>query len=291
MKLKTRLLRFLWAKPEKGDLRYRLALVVQQGLGFDFKRINLTYYAFPSRLYRVKPPPFTPWYVGQRRLPQLLRVKALGLPASQAIPSESRGFLTGEAFSLKGVDLPAGSPRFLTLEEDRFQARYFAEVPAYAYPKALMVVRFVPGVYIPKGKTRIFLNQIELPPRVLPAFLPGKKTFLYLGEDPWLKVGKKVLKDFNEEVGVFKKKRRHHRVWRIKIESFHPHPIDVKLVERIPVSHREEIKVLAKADPPWDEISPKGKAVWRFRLSPNQSRVVTIKTTVEYPSSSLKGMR
>jgi len=284
VKIQERLRRFLWARPQKGSLRYRIALILEQDLDFDLKQIKVLYYALPWRFQAISPPPFIPWYVDQRPPLKAPKAPALKLQGLQALPPEPRKVPLGKLYALKGVDLPAGTPRLLILEEREFPARYLVEVPAYAYPRALMAVRFTPDTYIPKGDTRIFLDQIELSPRVLPAFFPGKETFIYLGEDPWLKVKKKVLKDFNEGEGVFKKKRKHLRIWQIKIKSFHPKPVEIKLVERIPVSHRKEIKVLAQSDPPWDELSPEGKALWHFRLSPKQTQTVTIKTVVEYPS-------
>ncbi|MBX6422597.1 DUF4139 domain-containing protein [Thermosulfurimonas sp. F29] len=271
--------RLIFVTPGEDRVRVELGLRLIQRLGRKWPPLSVVYETYPRRFTILAPPPFQPWYV-DAPLKKVLRA-TIKLPKVRETVVEPT--FRGKSYHLRLAELPPGVPRFLLLEERSFPAKLRVEIPAYRLPRAFLSLSLRPDTYLPGGRTRIFLGKRELPARNIPALNPGAEVNLYLGEDPWVKVEREVLRDYKERVGVVKRRLRRTLEWRLTVKSAHPRTIPAVLYDRIPVSRREEIKIQASADPPWDERTPQGKILWRLRLSPDKLLRFTIRVIIERP--------
>lgn len=270
---------FIW--PEKSRLEFRLGLWLTERLGRPFPELPLRYEVRPSGPTLYEPPPFRPWYVDLPPV-RILNLKAPPLKAGE-IP-QAEPLPEGRLYRVSLPALSPGVPRFVVLERREFPARVRVEVPAYSVPRAYLALTLHPEVYLPGGPTRIFLSGRELPERNLPDLRPGRRLNLYLSEDPWVEVSRRILRDYEERVGVVKKRLRRTLRWEIEIKSAHPERMPLTVYERLPVSRKEEVQVSISADPSWDELSPEGRATWRLELLPARPLRIFLEAVIERPA-------
>ncbi len=270
---------FVW--PEKSRVEFRLGLWLTQRLGRSLPELRLRYEVRPRGPALYEPPPFRPWYVDTPPI-GILALKAPGAVKGGAPSAEP--LLEGRLYRVPLPALSPGLPRFVLLERREFPARVRVEVPAYSLPRAYLAVTLRPEVYLPGGPARIFLSGRELPERKLPDLRPGRKLDLYLSEDPWVEVRRRILRDYEERVGVVKKHLRRTLRWEIEIKSAHPQGLPLTVYERVPVSRKKEIRVSVTADPPWNELSPQGRATWHLTLSPGKPLKILLQAVIERPA-------
>ncbi|QJA06497.1 DUF4139 domain-containing protein [Thermosulfurimonas marina] len=267
--------------PGQGQLIVRDFLRLKETLGIPLEGLEVVWETFPQGIEIFEPPPFTPWWVDG---PQFRTLVQAGRKA-EALPSGPEPVPFGKIYRLSGLSLRPGIPEIFPLEERKLSGEFRVEVPAYFRPRAYLAVSFKPGTYLPAARTRIFLGETLLSQRPFPDLKPGKDYTFYLGTDPWVKVEEEVLKDYEETVGVVRKTRRRTRVWQIILDYHHQQGLPVTLYERVPVSHRKEIRVEVKAEPPWEELSPEGRARWRFHLQNGERKTIRLEAVVESPAS------
>ncbi|RUM89680.1 MAG: hypothetical protein DSZ24_00590 [Thermodesulfatator sp.] len=269
--------------PGRGQLIIRDFLRLKESLGKPFSKIEILWETSPPGPEILKPPPFHPWWVGEPPIRPMLKIQAgarLKAPGPPPKPT-----LYGKLYRLRHISLRPGISQLLPLETRKLPADFRVEIPAYFRPRAYLAVSFRPGTYLPQARTRFFLGKVLLSQRRLSDLRPGQKYTFYLGSDPWVEVEKEILKDYQETVGVVRKMKRWTRIWKIKVRYHHPQSLPVVLYERLPVSRRKEVKVKVKANPPWDDLSPEGRALWRFNLREGQNLIIRLEAVVEFPVS------
>ncbi len=272
--------RLLFVNPGESQAEIRLGLRLTQRLGRKLPGLSLVYEVYPQTITIQSPPAFFPWYVDEPPV-KLLSLASRGPEKTKARVEPT---LQGKRYVLRTPELTPGTPRFLLLEKQVFPAELRVEIPVYHSPKAFLALAFTPKTYLPPGRTRIFLSGRELPSRRLPVLNPGRKMEIYLSEDPWVRVEKVILKDYEEKVGVVKRRLRRTLRWRIEILSSHRQGLPAVLYERLPVSRKKEIRISLSADPPWDELSPEGRATWHLKLRPGHPLRVTLEAVIERPA-------
>lgn len=267
--------------PERSRVEFRLGLWLTERLGRPLPELLLRYEVRPKGPTLYEPPPFRPWYVDEPPI-RILTLKAPAAVKGRAPSAEP--LLEGRLYQVSLSALSPGIPRFVLLERREFPARVRVEVPAYSLPRAYLAMSLLPRVYLPGGSARIFLSGRELPERKLPDLRPGRRLDLYLSEDPWVEVTRKILRDYEERVGVVKKRLRRTLRWQIEVKSAHRERLPLILYERIPVSRKKEIRVSVTADPPWNELSPQGRATWHLTLSPGKPLKILLQAVIERPA-------
>jgi len=116
-------------------------------------------------------------------------------------------------------------------------------------------------------------------------FIVPQDTFtLDLGIDPNIKVKRELL-GRNKEVGFFGKSEKISYSYKITVENFKDSQEFVTIVDHVPVSQDERIKIgIDKILPEPQEKSPQGLIKWKFALSPKEKKEILLGFTIGYPS-------
>jgi len=122
---------------------------------------------------------------------------------------------------------------------------------------------------------------------------PGESADLSFGVDDRVKVKRELVKSFTSKSGIIGNLTKVDFVYKTTVENYHAKPIDITLVEQIPVSQNKSIKVtLTKLEPKSDEDDKDlGAYTFKLELKPQEKSVINLAYSVEYPTGkSISGL-
>ena len=274
---------------EKAVLFQAQATILQRS-GENWEGVSLRFYPRTKKMALVSPPPFEPWYVdylvrnlkirnadkGRNVFPK----KAFRPSASKAPPipeREIQEFGLWERVVVEGVNLPNGKKTVIPLTKEKIPLqRLCLEVPAYSLSKAFFRADFVPQISIPQTEAMFYLDEVYVGKDTLGPFYPKKEAKLYFGEAPLLEVKREVLKDTTGHPFFSLGKEVIEKVYRTTLINHYKKTFLVELIDRRPLAQRKETKIEVQADPPWNEETPKGRLIWKFKLPPGGKARVTL---------------
>ncbi|TYP95059.1 hypothetical protein LX73_0354 [Fodinibius salinus] len=104
-----------------------------------------------------------------------------------------------------------------------------------------------------------------------------------LGKDENIALERTRIKKFSEK-NFFGNKVRETKAWRLTVKNNKKRTVKLKLVDQIPVSTNEDIKVNLQERSGAQYESSTGKLHWTLNLEPGQSQNKQIRYVLEYPS-------
>ena len=267
------------------QLRVRPDFVLIQKTGMNLGPLELRFYPRTRRFKRLAPPPFSPWILSPEIFsPRLFMEKATSVVKKLKAP----GFEREEAESglwerlvIKEVRLLPGENILPLPEETIAVEKVLVEVPLYAGPEAYFKATFRPEISLSRFLTRLYLDGAFVGQAKVGPFEARKEASLYFGPAHLVEVKYEVLKDLTGD--SFWGKRVKERVTRARILNHYPKPLFFEVVDRVPVSRKKEVEVKAEAKPPWDEMEPNGKVIWRFTLAPEEEKTILLKIRIRRP--------
>lgn len=273
---------------------------VRQKTGEDWKQASLVLStAMPSR--GAQAPELRPWYLNLRppaRPAMRFRKEAV---MSSAVVDEDAVMAAGEAaptrvevgetavnFEVKGqVSIPSDWSFHKTiLARDRFKGKLAYITVPKLNPEVYLRASLTNETIYPllAGHVDIFLGTQYIGKSRIKTIVPEESFNLDLGIDENIKVKRELIKKKEEETGVFSKERRLHYLYKITLESFKTKPGKVALMDQIPVSQNEQIKVITDIlDPEPTEKSDNGIFTWEFEIGPREKREFTLGYTIQFP--------
>jgi uncharacterized protein (TIGR02231 family) len=129
--------------------------------------------------------------------------------------------------------------------EEADTALYVMAVPrldhtAYLYAKLALPKTSSPLL---PGSVLFFRDSVFVGSGSLPQLSPGESHALGFGADERVRVKQVVVADKSSETGTFSKARVEERSYAITVKNLHARPMDIQVIDRMPVSMQEEIKV------------------------------------------------
>ena len=117
----------------------------------------------------------------------------------------------------------------------------------------------------------------------------GERFDLSFGLVDRVKVRRKILEEIWRDAGIFGSTRRHRYAYRFEVESYLPSSEEIELLEHIPVSELEDVKVglAPKATPGYQLRPADGIVSYKLRLAPGEKRAVELHYYVDAPASML----
>ena len=114
---------------------------------------------------------------------------------------------------------------------------------------------------------------------------PNETLQLNVGVDERIKVERKLVKYLIKKEGVFDKKEKQEFNYQTKIENYSLKERKLKIVEQMPISQTEAIKVkLIKIEPKPNLIDENlGTFTYYKNLKPNEKFIINLSYSIEYP--------
>lgn len=105
-----------------------------------------------------------------------------------------------------------------------------------------------------------------------------------LGRDKSVLVKRENIKEYSTKK-FFGNKKEDSRAWRISVRNNKNQPIDIVVVDQIPVSTNQEIEVVAEDTSKGEVNAENGEVKWRLSLKPADKKEFDLKYKVKYPKS------
>ncbi len=269
------------------SLKIAPQFLVTQKSGRVLGPLELRFYPRSRAVGAVAPPPFSPWVISEGLVPppRVLLGKAASALKKLKPPRVERevaGSAYWERLSIKRVRLVPGRNVIPLPVETLAVDRVTLEVPLYAVCAAYFRADFTPDRSLPRLSAQLYLDGSFVGRAWLGPFSPGQKARIYFGVAELIEVKQEVLKDITGD--SFWGKEVQEKVTRTTIINHYPRRVFVEVRDRIPVSHRKEIKIEAEADPPWDKRKPDGEVSWAFFLAPEEKKTLVLSIKIKRPS-------
>jgi len=193
-------------------------------------------------------------------------------------------------------DIPAdGSGHAVNMMSLKYDTLYrYLAVPKlspYAYLKGFFTNNA--GVPLLGGPVAVFHGDDYVGRSNLKPAAEGEKVELALGVDEGIKVKRERVEMFEEDSGMLSDKRRISYKYRVKVENFKQEKQTVAVIDQLPVSQREEVKVKELRIEPEPAVRKDGGVFkWEFELEPGGKAEAWLEFYVEFPKDvRLKGIK
>jgi uncharacterized protein (TIGR02231 family) len=140
---------------------------------------------------------------------------------------------------------------------------------------------------LPAGQANLYFGEEYVGRTSLGPVVPGGEVTLPFGRDERVKVQRQLLEKKRHEQGVFTKEERYDYRYRFLLKNNSPNRVEITLLDQVPVSQHEDIKVevLGETSPravPDPRDAP-GVQRWVVSLAPGERRELRLSFSVAYP--------
>lgn len=135
-----------------------------------------------------------------------------------------------------------------------------------------------------EGEANIYFEGTYIGKSLLDTRYTQEKLKISLGRDKNVIINREKLKDFTTKQFIGSKKQE-NKAWNILVKNNKSQTINISIYDQIPVSTLEEIKVEYDKSNTGQLNKVNGEVLWKFTLSPNNSKKLTLKYLVKYPKN------
>ena len=207
---------------------------------------------------------------------QQAQVEATAFQAIFALPGKMTVLATGEVKRAQ-IDDAKVEPTIVVRAVPRVQAQ------AYIYAKVTMP-KATP--YLP-GQISLFRDGTYVGTGQLPLLSPGQEHEIGFGVDDSVRVRHATIEDKRGETGLISSTQTDTRSFRITIKNLHERAIAISVLDQMPTSKQQDIKVeLTGKSPPTrrDVDEKRGVMVWETTLQPDEERQIDFGYRISWPA-------
>ena len=120
----------------------------------------------------------------------------------------------------------------------------------------------------------------------LPEVPSGSPFDLFCGTDDAIKITRKELVNRTSQTGFINQRAQVNRKYQITIENFRSKPIEISVLDQLPVSQNGDINVKAVnfSIQPTAQDKDTGKLTWDLTVQPKEKKIVEFEYQVDWPS-------
>lgn len=157
---------------------------------------------------------------------------------------------------------------------------------AYLYAK----IKLDPELLLLPGGASLYRDGVFVGRGDIPQMIGGEEHELGFGIDDKVRVKFVNLGSKSGQSGLISTSRTDTRAFKFTIKNLHGRPIDARILDQLPVSLNEQIKVemLSNTTAPavTDIDDKRGVLAWDYKLEPNQEQVITFGYQVSWPNEA-----
>jgi uncharacterized protein (TIGR02231 family) len=203
-------------------------------------------------------------------------IEAAAFQALFSVPGRLTVPATGEQKRMQ-LDVAEIDPSLVVRTVPRLDAKAFL----YAKMTSPKTTPYLPG------QVSLFRDGTFVGTGRLPLLSPGDDLELGFGADDSVRVRHAIVDEKRGESGIITTSKTDQRNYRIAVKNLHAQPIQLSILDQIPVSQNQDIKVeLVTRTPPTrrDIDDKRGTLAWDSKLEPDEERVLEFGYRVTWPS-------
>jgi len=263
------------ANSDKMSLAFIKKIKIIQKTGEDFNDLDI--YAHSNAYNQtVAPVPFYPRYLNFIQKRKFLMKKSMPMAVdsmSKRANTIYKENLTTSSFVALHVSIKNNQEKIVELSKEVKNIKFENDIDGYGSSRAYLKVKFKSNRYYRSARAFIYLDNNQVGARVLPNIKKESKTNIYFGENQNIKIKKTLQKKFNESE-FFGNNQINTQIWKYTITNLSKITQKINLLERLPISQNEKIKVEPLFDTKKAKIDKQGKVVWSFNLAPNETKTI-----------------
>lgn len=183
---------------------------------------------------------------------------------------------------------PTGDAKRVLLVEESIEPALSVRTVPKLNPKGYLYAKLI----LPKsspvlpGAVSLFRDGTFVGSGRLPQLGPGEEHELGFGADDNIRVKHAVAEDKRGEKGIISASKTDTRNYKITVKNLHQRPIPVTVIDQIPVSQQQDIKVTLTSKPAptkTDLDDKRGVVAWELKLDPEQETVIDHGYQVVWP--------
>jgi uncharacterized protein (TIGR02231 family) len=206
-------------------------------------------------------------------------------PTTTAATVEKSGSVINFKIKDKSRIPSNGSPHKVTVFEDYYpyKLQYIAipHLVSFAYLQA-KIHNPQAGVTLLPGKANIFRDSVFVGVNEIENIAPGQEFDVNLGIDESVKIERNLVEHQTEKTMISNKKKITY-AYRLSITNLGDEEKSLTLIEQLPVSRHEQLKVSLNQFSPKTEQKEMGILEWNLTLAPNAKREIYYQFALEYP--------
>ena len=244
----------------------------------DVKNLKLAIY--PTRYQKaLAPNSFYPWYEeseveadGYGASKNMLRAAQVAAEvtaevADMRVQRDENEF--AKIWKIDGINLAKGESKYITYDTQKMDANFSVFADFYGSLKAYNVASFKLNDDLTPAKTQFYVNGVSVgSPSEFEMKAKDEPVQLFLGQNELIELKKERLNKFKKS-SLLGKDRISEEGYEISVKNNSSKSVDVTLVDRVPVSADEAVKVEIKGFDKKD-ISKDGKVELKFSLAPKE---------------------
>ncbi len=267
---------------------------ITQSSGYDFKNIDINMYTY-NYSNAVNPQTFRAQYldiviprVMKKNYAQadavVMEMSAPMMKSSKIAPVFSYNETTTKAFfKASHIDLISGIKNAVTFSNDTYKAKNQIEIDGYSSSNAFYKVDFKSDKLYSTQSTKLYLDGTFIGQSYIGEIKKDKDTSIYLGIDSFIDVKKDLIKDMKEKPFFSQSKLKTEKIWKYTIINKSKEEKTITLVERLPVSKHEDIKVELISKTKYTKKEDNGKVSYDIKLKANEKFSFDYGYTIEKP--------
>ncbi|MBL8565878.1 MAG: mucoidy inhibitor MuiA family protein [Hyphomicrobiaceae bacterium] len=215
----------------------------------------------------------------------VLRKATRALAEAEVAPFQTTYLVSGRASVAT-----TGEPKSLDLKIDRFEPQLLARTVPKRDAKAYLYAKVdVPrGSPMLPGPVALFRDGTFVGNGQLPLLAGGEKHELGFGADDMVRVRHSIAEEKRGETGLISASKTDERNYRLSVKNMHERSIEVSVLDQIPVSRQDEIKVewIGRHQPTVRDVEDRrGVVAWDMKLEADEEKVIEFGYRVIWPAA------
>ena len=142
------------------------------------------------------------------------------------------------------------------------------------------------GAPYQRGQVSLFRDGVFSGKGLMPSIAPGEASEIPFGADDYVKVKYRVVEDKRGNTGIITTSKTDKKNFEASIRNLHTGPVKVRVLDQIPVSSQQDIKV----DPAYDTaptekdvLDLRGTVLWELPMKAGDEKKLAFGYTVSWP--------
>ena len=294
------------AVPDTGEIELSVMSHIQQKTGENWDNVS-TFLSTASPAMGTSPPVLPPWYLNIL-VPRTVLAEETAVVGAVAMKAEApeKDLMATEAevdkaamiesglhlsFEIKRpVEiLSDGTPHKVPIDQQNLKAKFnYLSVPKRREAAFLKgeVQNSLPYPLL-AGSSDLFILQDFVGTARISYVAPGEEAKIFFGEDNQVSVKYEQVQREKSPPSFLGKTEKLRLVYKITLQNFRNNPIEIEVLDQLPVSQNSKIEVKeVKLNPAPDKRDDKGILTWNVPMASKEKKEILIEFVIEYPKDA-----